>query len=279
MNQPGATPHSPASNSCGEAHSPALDWLASALDLPAMSWQWQAQPSSRWRTLGAPGQLRLQPAAPHALHRLQIARAALDHAPDGRWALRLSHATALAWLGPHALGLGKQSSAPVTAPQQPERPRQRQPGPQKQAQQEQGRLAPRQLEPQQRDVHTALDIHALIASWPRPVLLRRLFVWLDGQRVDAALTRNWAGAQRDVPLDPAPALVHTLPWPQPAANAREALQRALHLHAALLTGRWRVRNGQWLPSDEALAPGARCARRAAVAIVWLSLSPRWHFAG
>jgi nitric oxide reductase NorD protein len=251
MNQPGATPHSPASNSCGEAHSPALDWLASALDLPAMTWQWQALPSSRWRTLGAPGQLRLQPAAPHALHRLQIARAALDHAPDGRWALHLSRATALAWLGPHA------EHPPAPGDSAASRHRQGQPPGQGQEQgQGQPGESPAGQAPAQHDAHPELDIHALIASWPHPVLLRRLFVWLDGQRVDAALTRNWAGAQRDVPLDPAPALVHTLPWPQPAANAREALQRALHLHAALLTGRWRVRHGQWLPSDEALALGS-----------------------
>ena len=200
--------HNPAKT--GGSH---LNYLAEALGLPHTQWRWQDQPASRWRTLGAPDQLALQASAPHALHRLHIARAALDHAPGGRWALRLPRDAAAAWLGPLA------ASHAVAA---------------------------------------ELDIHALIASWPRPVLLRRLFVWLDGQRVDAALANRWAGAQRDLPLDPAPPQVQRLswPWPQPAADAREALQRALQLHAALLSGRWRMRASQLWPDDEIeLGPG------------------------
>ena len=186
-----------------------LNYLAEALCLPHTQWLWQAQPTSRWRALGSPDQLALQATAPHALHRLHIARAALDHAPEGRWALRLPRGAAAAWLGPRAASHAVQAE---------------------------------------------LDIHALIASWPRPVLLRRLFVWLDGQRVDAALAGRWAGARRDLPLDPPPPQVQRLPWPQPAADAREALQRALQLHAALLSG-WRMRAGQLWPDEIALGPG------------------------
>ena len=200
-----------------------------------MIWHWHAQPSSRWRALGAPQQLALQPGAPHALHRLHIARAAFDHAADGRWALRLPRHAALGLLGPLAkpadVDGGAQASATVNvgAPASAAEP----------------------------DAGVGLDITALIASWPRPVLLRRLFVWLDGQRVDAALALRWAGARRDLAMDPPPPPVRTLPWPQPAATAREALQRALQLHAALLSGRWRLRAGQLMPTDgePVLGPG------------------------
>ena len=133
-----------------------LNYLAEALGLPHTQWLWQAQPTSRWRALGSPDQLALQATAPHALHRLHIARAALDHAPDGRWALRLPRDAAAGLLGPQAAADGSAAE---------------------------------------------LDIRALIASWPRPLLLRRLFVWLDSQRVDALLTKRWAGARRDLPLD------------------------------------------------------------------------------
>ena len=187
-----------------------LNYLAEALGLPHTQWLWQAQPTSRWRALGSPDQLALQATAPHALHRLHIARAALDHAPDGRWALRLPRDAAAGLLGPQAAADGSAAE---------------------------------------------LDIRALIASWPRPLLLRRLFVWLDSQRVDALLTKRWAGARRDLPLDPPSLQVQRLPWPQPAADAREALQRALQLHAALLSGRWRMRAGQLWPDEIALGPG------------------------
>ncbi len=97
-----------------------------------------------------------------------------------------------------------------------------------------------------------------LASQPHPALLRRLFLWLDGRRVDALLAQRFPGAQPDLVLDPAPALpgwlaahlphdqpvalaqhMSSRPVPVPAlpADAMAALQLALRWHQRLLAQR------------------------------------------
>jgi nitric oxide reductase NorD protein len=81
-----------------------------------------------------------------------------------------------------------------------------------------------------------------LRSEPHPVLLRRLFLWIDGRRVDARLKHRFPGAVRDLRLDPAPPA--PAPYRQwlgsqlegdPAPNdAAQALAQALALHRALI---------------------------------------------
>lgn len=74
--------------------------------------------------------------------------------------------------------------------------------------------------------------------WPYPLLLRRLFLWVDGRRVDARLAAGYPGASRDLALDPAPRLPPQLSemaasLPEPA-DANAALQVALALYRHVL---------------------------------------------
>jgi len=72
-------------------------------------------------------------------------------------------------------------------------------------------------------------------------LLRRLFLWLDGRRVDARLAARFPGARADLALDPAPPLPAWLAASQPPgpppADAAAALQLALQWHQRLLSQR------------------------------------------
>ncbi len=114
----------------------------------------------------------------------------------------------------------------------------------------------------QADGRWALD--GLADSLGRPAqgrLLRRLFLWLDGRRVDARLAVCFPGAQADLALDPAPRLpawvaAHQPPGPPPA-TAAAALQQALDWHQQLLAlGRRRVRRAApaWLRIQPAVGP-------------------------
>lgn len=163
--------------------------LARALGLESLAFTRDGPRSRRWHgALGWPDTLNLASETSHRLQRLQVARAAVDHEPDGRWSLRISRDDAGDLLGP----LGSTD------------------------------------EPD-------LGIEACLNSWPRPTLLRRLFLRVDGQRVDAVLRQRWPGIERDLPLDPPPA--HIGLWPPvdaDLANAREALRVAVALHRRLL---------------------------------------------
>ena len=84
-------------------------------------------------------------------------------------------------------------------------------------------------------------VHGLAARLVRPApgrLLRRLFLWLDGRRVDARLAVRFPGARADLALDPAPPLPAWLAASQPSgpppADAAAALQLALQWHQRLL---------------------------------------------
>jgi hypothetical protein len=72
-------------------------------------------------------------------------------------------------------------------------------------------------------------------------LLWRLFLWLDGRRVDGRLATRFPGARADLALDPAPALpawlLASLPPDPPPADAQAALQLALRWHQRLLAQR------------------------------------------
>ena len=87
-------------------------------------------------------------------------------------------------------------------------------------------------------------VHGLAARLVRPApgrLLRRLFLWLDGRRVDARLAVRFPGARADLALDPAPPLpvwlAATQPPGPPPADAAAALQLALQWHQRLLAQR------------------------------------------
>lgn len=102
-------------------------------------------------------------------------------------------------------------------------------------------------------VDRVLDLRACLATWPHAVLLRRLFLWVDGERVDQLVRSRFPGAARDLPLDPAPllpfdlaALVRDIAPPLDAAGA---LDVALTLHRYLLRNQSRMPLG--LPYDPA----------------------------
>ncbi|ARU03701.1 hypothetical protein CCO03_02480 [Comamonas serinivorans] len=188
-----------------------LVWLAQALGAPGLAIAWDTQAAGRWRgPLGSALQLTLAPDTAHRVHRLQVARAALDHAPEGRWSLRIERTAPRGLLGP---GL--------------------------------------------RDGDPVLGVAECLNSWPRAVLLRRSFLWLDGQRVDAALARRWAGARRDLPLDPAPKPAHLahldLPALPPLPDAEAALRLTLQLHHQLLARPGRASPGS---ATDAEAPAS-----------------------
>ncbi len=127
------------------------------------------------------------------------------------------------------------------------------------------------------------------ASQRHPALLRRLFLWLDGRRVDAQLARCFPGALADLALDtasPLPAWLATrLPGASPAtpatpatpADALAAWQLARQWHQLLLAGRtahWarpRSSRGQW---PAAADPARRRRGR------WQCRPPwRWRYTG
>ena len=94
----------------------------------------------------------------------------------------------------------------------------------------------------QADGRWAVD--GLAAQLGRPAhrrLLRRLFLWLDGRRVDTRLAARFPGARADLALDPAPPLPDWLAASQPPsplpADAAAALQLALRWHQRLLAQR------------------------------------------
>ncbi len=81
---------------------------------------------------------------------------------------------------------------------------------------------------------------AALADRRLPALLRRLFLWLDGQRIDRLLVQRFPGAAADPALDPPPPLLPGLAACQPAAAATDAdsaLELARHWHATLRAGR------------------------------------------
>lgn len=85
-----------------------------------------------------------------------------------------------------------------------------------------------------------------IGAAPLPALVRRLFLWLDGRRVDAQLAQRFPGAAADLALDPAPRLPDTWLACQPpgaAADAAQALQQAWDWHTRLRADRPARRNG------------------------------------
>lgn len=95
--------------------------------------------------------------------------------------------------------------------------------------------------PLQTRLDQVLRLQACLLTWPHPVLLRRLFFWVDGMRVDQRVLSLFPGAARDLALDPASA------WPRelaalvrdraPPADATEALRVALALHQHVLAAR------------------------------------------
>ncbi|MGE0312982.1 MAG: nitric oxide reductase activation protein NorD [Lautropia sp.] len=90
----------------------------------------------------------------------------------------------------------------------------------------------------------ALGIDDCLRSWPHPVLLRRLFLHVDGRRVDAQLAERFPGAARDLALDLAPPLPDALDAFSRAlaapTDAVDALRVALALHRHLLSRRRRA---------------------------------------
>ena len=114
-------------------------------------------------------------------------------------------------------------------------------------------------------------IDSCIDSWPLPRLLRRLFLAIDGERVDALLAAVFPGAAGDRALDPAPAsrlacLVRSSEGPPPR-SAAQALQQALALHLRLLAGHPRHRAAIDLlrvapASAQDVLPGGSTARLA-----------------
>ncbi len=119
----------------------------------------------------------------------------------------------------------------------------------------------------------ASAIDTCIASWPLPLLLRRLFLWIDGARVDALLAAVFPGAAGDRLLDRPPASRvgrHVLSTGHPPPrNATEALQLALALHLRLLAGQPRhrvaVESLRVVPASTEEAPPASGSARFEVA--------------
>ncbi len=156
----------------------------------------------RWR--GAPActdALVLGEGAAHRASRLQVLRHVLDRVPGGRWTIAVGPDDDAGLLGPCG---ARHDAVDGAAP-------------------EHARVA---------------GLAECLHSWPHPVLLRRLFLSVDGRRVDALLADRFPGAARDVALDPAPALpapleamLRELPAPR---DARSALRVALALHRRLL---------------------------------------------
>ena len=96
-----------------------------------------------------------------------------------------------------------------------------------------------------------------VGAVPLPVLVRRLFLWLDGRRVDSLLVQRFPGAAADLALDPAPCLPAAWRACQPdtpATDAAHALRLAWDWHARLRLGRPADRTGR---VGSALAPPAR----------------------
>ncbi|MES2715505.1 MAG: VWA domain-containing protein [Pseudomonadota bacterium] len=92
-----------------------------------------------------------------------------------------------------------------------------------------------------------------LAGLARSALLRRLFLWLDGRRVDKLLAQRFPGALADLALDPWPALpawlASTRPEAEPA-DALAALQLALQWRRQLRAGR-----SARQPAPQGRAPG------------------------
>lgn len=154
---------------------------------------------------------------PEVQGRLALLAAALD-APG----LQLTHgAGASRWRGP----LGEAGVLPLQAGQ-PHRHQRLQ-------------LLRRLLDLQPDGRWALQQLPACLAGVAHPALLRRLFLWLDGQRVDRRLAQRFPGALADLALDPAPPLPAWLARARPGGepvDAQEALQLALQWQGQLLAG-------------------------------------------
>jgi len=109
--------------------------------------------------------------------------------------------------------------------------------------------------PLQKQPVPVLDLQACLSTWPHAVLLRRLFLWVDGKRVDERLAVHFPGAVRDMGLDPVPALPPDLALMaggiESPLDALGALRVALLLHRRLLSMRPHRQPGSaWIEGGE-----------------------------
>jgi len=109
-----------------------------------------------------------------------------------------------------------------------------------------------------RDLPPSVDASQCIDTWPYARVLRRLFLQIDGQRVDADLPERFPGARNDPTLDPAPRLPALLaqalvgvPIPNDAADA---LRIAIDVHRALIARHVRRRRRLLALLDPGLVP-------------------------